>query len=234
MTSASNGISEALTLDLKLYFLKIDEMRIFSSISANLKNTNRLRITINIVVFLLLPDAVPRPRRERNVSKRTSFLRIFGQKSVRIESVRVGVDLGVPMKDEFYEDHIRTGRNVLTMDDKVLPQLPGDDGDTLVQSDRQTLTSVLCHSVPPEDLLQTELDVLHVADVTGGRPSLAVSAKDGVHLLLAPGLDVRVSGQQVEGEGHVGGRGVVTLEHEGVHLLPDVLVSQDTSVLRTE
>ena len=37
MTSASKGMSEGLTVDLRLYFRKIDATRIFSSISANLK-----------------------------------------------------------------------------------------------------------------------------------------------------------------------------------------------------
>ena len=32
--------------------------------------------------------------------------------------------------------------------------------------------------------------------------------------------------QQPEGEGHAGGGGVVALEHEGVHLLPDVGVRE--------
>ena len=37
MTSASRGMSEGLTVDLRLYFRKMEETRIFSSITANLK-----------------------------------------------------------------------------------------------------------------------------------------------------------------------------------------------------
>ena len=36
MTSGNKGISAGLTLDLKVYFLKIDDTSIFSSIRANL------------------------------------------------------------------------------------------------------------------------------------------------------------------------------------------------------
>ena len=40
------GISDGLTFDLKLYFLKIDEIRIFSSISANLKYRDFMKIAM--------------------------------------------------------------------------------------------------------------------------------------------------------------------------------------------
>ena len=47
-------------------------------------------------------------------------------------------------------------------------------------------------------------------------------------LRLHPGLDLRVLGEKVKREGHVGGGGVVA-EHEGVHLLLYSLISDLTS-----
>ena len=72
---------------------------------------------------------------------------------------------------------------------------PRKDGNTLIQ---------------PETLLETHLEVLHVGEVpAGGRP-LRVLPKNVPELLLTLLLDVRVTRYQVQGEGHVGRRGVVT------------------------
>lgn len=45
-------------------------------------------------------------------------------------------------------------------------------------------------------------------------------------LLPTPVLVVRVAGQVVQTPGDGAGRGVVTLKHEGVHLVPDLRVRQ--------
>lgn len=49
-------------------------------------------------------------------------------------------------------------------------------------------------------------------------------------LLPTPVLVVRVAGQVVQTPGDGAGRGVVTLKHEGVHLVPDLRVRQSVTL----
>ena len=75
--------------------------------------------------------------------------------------------------------------------------------------EQQTPTQFSEAQPPPERLLETEVNVLHPVDVLRGCWPLSVLPKYRVQLHLAPPLYLGVGGQQVEGEGHVGGRRVV-------------------------
>ena len=80
--------------------------------------------------------------------------------------------------------------------------------------------------VQPERLFDATLQVFHVCQIFRRQLLFPVAPGDLVELLLHLLLHVLVEGQQVDGEGHVGGRRVVALEHEGVHFFSDVLVGQ--------
>ena len=78
---------------------------------------------------------------------------------------------------------------------KIVKCSPRNDGDTLIQ---------------PETLLETHLQVLHAGEVPGGGGPLRVLSEDVPELLLALLLNLGVTRHQIQGEGHVGRRGVMS------------------------
>ena len=99
------------------------------------------------------------------------------------------------MKEAGSHDDVCTGRNELICDNNILSDGSRDDGHTLIQ---------------PETLLETHLEVPHVGEVPGGGGSVRVLPEDLPELLLALLLDLGVTRHQIQGEGHVGRRGVMS------------------------
>ena len=120
---------------------------------------------------------------------------ILRQKSLRDEGVWIWIDAWIPVQETRPHDAICAGGNQFVLNDNILSDGSCDDGDTLIQS---------------ETLLETHLEVLHVGEVPGGGGPLPVLPEDVPQLLLAFLLDLGVTRHQVQREGHVGRRGVVT------------------------
>ena len=91
---------------------------------------------------VLLSDAVPGAGRERDVGERISLLGVLWEKSVRVKGLRLRVNGWVAVEEKFAEDHVGSGRDSFTLNDEILPQDAGDDGDTLVES-RTTNTNTV-------------------------------------------------------------------------------------------
>ena len=89
-----------------------------------------------------MPDAVSRSGGERNVGVRIPLLGILWEKSVRIKGLRLWVNGWISVEEKFAEDHVGPGRDGFTLNDEILPQQAGDDGDTLVES-RTTNTNTV-------------------------------------------------------------------------------------------
>ena len=120
---------------------------------------------------------------------------IFRQKSLWDEGVWIRINAGIPVKEARGHDDICSGWDQFALNDNILPDGSGDDGDTLIQ---------------PETLLETHLQVLHAGEVPGGGGPLRVLPEDVPELLLALLLDLGVTRHQIQGEGHVGRRGVMS------------------------
>ena len=89
-----------------------------------------------------MSNTVPRSGGERNVGERIPLLGVLWEKSVRVKGLRLRVNGWISVEEEFAEDHVGSGRDCFTLNDEILPQEAGDDGDTLVES-RTTNTNTV-------------------------------------------------------------------------------------------
>ena len=119
---------------------------------------------------------------------------ILRQESLWDEGVWIRISAGIPVKEARGHYTVCAGGDQFALNDQILPDGSGDDGDTLIQ---------------PETLLETHLQVLHAGEVPGAGGPLRVLPEDVPELLLALLLDLGVARHQVQGEGHVGRRGVM-------------------------
>lgn len=161
---------------------------------------------------VLAAHAAARSRAERNEAVVVALLRALRQKVVRIEDVRIRVDVRAPVDLQRANHHRAAGRQhvVLGRQLHVLVQFARNDRHRRIHAQR---------------LQDHALQVLHVHAV--GERALALRLpEDAAQLRVHLVLDIGMGAQQAQHEAGAGRGGVVALEHDGVHLLLDVGVGQ--------
>ena len=93
-------------------------------------------------IVLLLSEAVSRPSWERNVGKGIPLLWVLGEKSVRIKSLGVWVNGWITMEERFAKNQICSCRDCFSVNEEILPEVTGDEGNTGVES-RTTNTNTV-------------------------------------------------------------------------------------------